>query len=171
METNSIGGAKYILTFVDDYSKKVFIYFLKAKSETLNTFREFKNLIENQTGEWIKTLRSDNGTEYRSNESVKLCKESGINHQFTVPYTPQQNGVAERMNRTIVERAKCLLFDAKLPKRFWAEASNMAVYLINRTIQASTGSTRRDSHGKESQFVESQNIRNTSHGTHSIGET
>lgn len=139
MEANSMGGAKYVLTFVDDYTKKVFVFFLKAKSETFDAFRRFKNFIEKQMERKIKTLRSDNGTEYRSKEFAKFCREHGIHHQYTTPYTPQQNGTAERMNRTIVERAKCLLFDAGLPKYFWAEATNMAVYLINRTICASTG--------------------------------
>lgn len=160
METQSIGHARYILTFTDDFSKKVFVYFLKAKSEVLDTFIEFKNLVENQTGKQmknvisniteddaeapkmrgksIKKLRTDNGREYLSNDFVKFCKANGIHHQLTNVYTPQQNGVAERMNRTLVEKAKCLLFDAKLPKCYWAEATNMAAYLINKSVN-STG--------------------------------
>lgn len=149
METNSMGGAKYVLTFVDDFSKKLFVYFLKAKSETFSKFKMFKNLVENQTERKIKTLRSDNGTEYRSKEFEKFCEENGIRHQYTTPYTPQQNGVAERINRTIVERAKCLLFDANLPKYFWAEATNMAVYLMNRTISASTGKVPEETFSKK----------------------
>lgn len=139
METQSLGKARYILTFVDDLSKKVFTYFLGSKSEVLDKFMEFKSLVENQADNKIKILRTDNGTEYGSNEFKRFCKANGIQHQLTTVYTPQQNGVAERMNRTIVEKAKCLLFDADLPKRFWAEATNMAVYLINRTISSSHG--------------------------------
>lgn len=139
METISIGKSRYILSFVDDYSRKVFLYFLKEKSEVFYMFKAFKSLVENQTERKIKILRTDNGTEYLSNAFTDFCKMNGIQHQLTTAYTPQQNGVAERMNRTIIERAKCLLFDANLPKRFWAEASGMAVYLINRCVSAATG--------------------------------
>lgn len=139
METSSIGNAKYILNFVDDFSKKTFVYFLKAKSDVLETFKSFKALVEKQTDQKIVKFRSDNGTEYRSKLFEDFCKKEGIQHQFTTVYTPQQNGVAERMNRTIVEKAKCLLFDAGLPKCYWAEASNMAVYLINKSISAAHG--------------------------------
>lgn len=134
METQSIGHARYILTLIDDYSKKVFVYFLKAKSDALAVLIEFKMLVENQTGRKIKVFRTDNGTEYCSNEFTKFCKANGIQHQLTNAYTPQQNGVAERMNRSLVEKAKCMLFDADLPKSYWAEATNMAAYIINRSV-------------------------------------
>lgn len=134
METLSIGKAKYIMTFIDDHSKKAFVYFLKYKSEAYDKFVEFKNYVETQTERKIKILRTDNGTEYINHQFDRSFKLAGIEHQLTAPYTPQQNGVAERFNRTMIERAKCLLFDAKLPKTFWAEAVNMATYLINRTI-------------------------------------
>lgn len=139
METQSIGHAKYALTMVDDFSREVFIYFIKSKAEVLTIFTKFKSFVENQTGEKIKTIRTDNGGEYVSNDFEKFCEKNGIQHQKTVAYTPQQNGVAERMNRTIVEKAKCLLFDAELPKSYWAEASNMSVYLINRSFSTSHG--------------------------------
>lgn len=138
-ETQSNGHAKYALTMVDDFSKKVFIYFLGAKSEVSSTFAKFKIFLENETGEKIKILRTDNGGEFNPTELEKFCEKNGIQHQKTCAYTPQQNGVAERMNRTIVEKAKCLLFDAGLPKSYWAEASNMAVYLINRSVSSSHG--------------------------------
>lgn len=133
MEETSIGGAKYFLTFIDDFSHKVFIYFLTSKTEVLSKFIEFKNWAENQVERRIKIFRTDNGTEFCQEKVKNICIESGIQHQRTVVYTPQQNGVAERMNRTIVERARCLIFDADLDKSFWAEASNMAVFLINRS--------------------------------------
>lgn len=139
MENSSIGGARYLLTFVDDFSKKTFVYFLKAKSDVLSTFRNFKSYIENQTEKKIKVFRTDNGTEYCSNDFDNFCRKNGIQHQLTNVYTPQQNGVAERMNRSLVEKAKCLLFDANLPKKFWAEAIGMATYIINRSIAASHG--------------------------------
>lgn len=139
METQSIGHAKYILTFIDDLSKKVFVYFLKSKSDVLHAFIEFRKYIELQMELKIKMIRTDNGGEYCSVEFEKYCKGNGIQHQLTTAYTPQQNGVAERMNRTLIEKAKCLLFDADLPKTYWAEATSMAAYLINRTISSSHG--------------------------------
>lgn len=139
MENVSIGGSRYILTFVDDFSRKVFIFILKKKSDVFAAFKEFKAFVENQTNKKIKVFRTDNGTEYSSNEFKQFFKRSGIQHQLTNAYTPQQNGTAERMNRSIVEKAKCLLFDADLPKSYWAEATNMAVYLINRSISAAHG--------------------------------
>lgn len=137
METTSIGGAKYLLTFIDDYSRKVFVYFLKQKSDVLNTFVDFKVFVENQTGRKIKTFRTDGGGEYCSKVFDRFCRKTGIHHETTMAHTPQQNGVAERMNRTIVERAKCMIFDASLDDSYWAEACNMAVYLINRSVCAS----------------------------------
>lgn len=130
--TRSLGHALYLLTFIDDYSRKVFVYFLKKKDETFSKFVEFKAFIEKQTGKEIKTLRTDNGGEYMSNAFDSFLKKSGIKHETTVAYTPEQNGVAERMNRTLTEKAKCFLFDAELPTTFWAEAINMAAYVVNR---------------------------------------
>lgn len=139
METQSIGKARYILTFIDDYTRKVFCYYLHSKSQVYETFIEFKNLIENQTNQKIRKFRSDNGTEYINGAMQQLFKRYGIQHQTSNVYTPQQNGVSERMNRTIIEKAKCLLFDANLSKSYWAEAVNMATYLINKTISAAHG--------------------------------
>lgn len=136
MENASIGGARYFLTFIDDYSRKVFVYFLKAKSEVLETFKEFKQMVENQTERRIKVIRTDNGTEYCGNDFELFCKRGGIIHQRTNVYTPEQNGVAERMNRTLVERAKCMIFDAKLGISYWGEAVNTAAYVINRSVSS-----------------------------------
>lgn len=139
MENKSFGLTRYMLTFVDDYSKMVFLYFLKEKSQVLEKFIEFKNLMENQTGEKIKMIRSDNGGEYCSKEFDNFCKVNGIMHQLTAPHTPEQNGVAERMNRTIIEKARCMMFDSELSLRAWAEACQMASYIRNRTPIASLG--------------------------------
>lgn len=133
METSSIGGARYYVTFIDDYSRKVSVYFMKSKSETLEKFKEFKNLVENETNKKIKTLRKDNGKEYVNNDfKLFLCK-SGIQHQTSNPYTPQQNGMAERMNRTLVERARCLILNSRLQKIFWTEGVSIAAYITNRS--------------------------------------
>eukprot|EP00253_Pinus_taeda_P036299 PITA_36299 len=98
MPVNSLGGYLYYLTFIDDYSCKTWIYFLKKKDEVFSRFQHFKALIENQTEKKIKILRTDNGTEYESNEFHDFCKEAGIKRETTTPYTPKQNGVAERKN-------------------------------------------------------------------------
>lgn len=134
MENKSIGSSRYFLLFVDDYSRMSFVYFLKNKSEVFASFKEFKNMVEKQTNSCIRTLRTDNGTEFCSNEMRAFLKQSGIIHQRTNPYSPEQNGMCERFNRTIVEKARCLLYDAKLEKKFWAEAVHTAVYLKNRSI-------------------------------------
>src|SRR5215469_9456007 len=109
MKQVSLGGAKYFLTFIDDKTRNTFVYFLKSKDEVLKYFQEFKALAENQTGKRIKILRSDNGGEYVSHAFKAYLKSNGIHHQTTVAYTPEQNGVAERANRTIVERARSML--------------------------------------------------------------
>ncbi|GBP67396.1 Retrovirus-related Pol polyprotein from transposon TNT 1-94 [Eumeta japonica] len=132
METRSVGGANYFMTFIDDYSKKVFVYFLH-KSEALEKFKEFKNQLEKQLECNIKYLRSDNGLEYVNSSFSDFLKSNGIIHQTTSPYTPEQNGGLERMNRTLVQKAKCLLINAKLPKMYWAESIHTAAYVINRS--------------------------------------
>lgn len=105
---------------------------LKAKSETFTKFVEWKNLVERQTERKLKALRTDNGLEFLSSDFKTLCQREGIMRHLTVKGTPQQNGLAERMNRTILERVRCMLSNANLPKEFWGEAVTTAVYLINR---------------------------------------
>lgn len=102
-------GARYFKTFIDDKTKKTFVYFLNGKNEVMSKFKEFKSLVENQTGYKIKVLRSDNGKEYVNTNMEVFLKQCGIWHQLTAAYTPQQNGVAERANRPIVERARAML--------------------------------------------------------------
>lgn len=136
MEEMSIGGSKYFLILEDDYTRMCFVYFLKSKDEVFKCFQEFKQMVENQKGKKIKIFRTDNGGEFCSNNFEIFLKNCGIIHQTTNPYTPQQNGLSERMNRTIVERARCLLYDAKAHKKLWAEAVNTAVYIRNRCIAA-----------------------------------
>ena len=115
MSSPSLSGCLYYVLFIDDYSRKSWIYFLKAKSETFDRFKEFKILIENQTRRHIHILRSDNGGEYESKEFNDFCREAGIKKELTVPYNPQQNGVAERKNRMICEAAKAMITDLDLP--------------------------------------------------------
>ena len=115
---------------------------MKHKDEVFVRFLEWKALVENSTGRKLKALRTDNGGEYTSKEFETYLKQNGIRHERTVPKTPEQNGVAERMNRTIVETARCMLAEAKLPRKFWAEAVSTAVYLRNRSpVTAVSGMT------------------------------
>ncbi|KAL5823751.1 hypothetical protein ACOSQ4_021651 [Xanthoceras sorbifolium] len=129
---SSLSGSLYYVTFIDDSTRKVWVYFLKKKSEVFDTFRKWKAMVENETGLKIKRLRSDNGGEYIDSRFREFCANSGIKMEKTVPMTPQQNGVAERMNRTLNERARSMRLHAGLPKMLWAEAVNTAAYLINR---------------------------------------
>lgn len=134
METKSLGDARYMLVLVDDFSRMTFGYFLKSKDEAFSKFCEFKSFVEKQTGEEIKKFRSDNGTEFCNQHFEKLFKSCGIERQTSTPYTPQQNGLAERTIRTLTERARCMLQDTDLPKKFWAEAMGTATYLKNRSV-------------------------------------
>ena len=137
MHTESFGGKKYFVTFIDDYTHCCAVYFLKYKSEVLEKFRDFEALVTNQSGLKIGTLRTDNGGEYVSGEFEAYLKSKGIHHQLTVPHSPQQNGVAERMNRTVVESARSLIAHAGVPNGYWAEAVATAVYIRNRTPTSS----------------------------------
>lgn len=125
-------GNRYILTFTDDYSRYSKVYFLKRKNEVIEKFKIYAAEVTNRFEKTIKTIRSDNGGEYTSDSFENLLKTMGIHHQRTISYTPQQNGVAERKNRTLVEMAKCMLLDANMDKKYWAEAINTANYLCNR---------------------------------------
>ena len=135
----SLSGYEYYVLFIDDHSRKTWIYFLKTKSEVFKQFQEFKALVETQTGRKIKVLRSDNGGEYTLGEFVDFCAEAGIRREFTVPYYPQQNGVAERKNRSIAGVAKAMLHDEGLPLFLWAKTWNTVVYLQNRSPHCALG--------------------------------
>nr|CAD1827360.1 unnamed protein product [Ananas comosus var. bracteatus] len=133
----SKGGVRYMLTFIYDYSRKVWTFFLLRKSDVFKTFKQWKTFIEKQTGKQIKHLRTDNGLEFCSGEFNEFCKDEGIERHRTVAYTPQQNGVAERMNRTLIEKTRCLLSNAGFGEEFWAEAASIACYLVNRSPSTS----------------------------------
>lgn len=129
----SNGGARYFLTMIDDKSRYIHVYFMKHKSEVTKIFKEHVTSVERQKGLKVKVIRSDNGTEYVNKEFDEYLKSAGIKRQLTVPYTPQQNGVAERCNRTLVEMARAMLNSAALNESFWAEAVACAAYLRNRS--------------------------------------
>ena len=133
----SVGGSIYFLTFIDDYSNFVCVYMLKKKSAVLEKFIEYLAMAENFSGRRLKKLRSDNGGEYVSDAFKDYLKQRGILTEPTVPYTPQQNGKAERMNRTILDNVRAMLYHAKLPLYLWAEAVSTVVYLRNRSPTSS----------------------------------
>ncbi|KAA3474201.1 pleiotropic drug resistance protein 3-like [Gossypium australe] len=120
------GPYRHLWTYEDLFFERQHVSFLKQNSEVTDYFCKFKLLAENQASCKLKILRFDNGTEY------KICDEAGIQHQLTTIYSPQQNGVCERKNMTVLDMAKCLLFEGKVPNNFWAKAVNTSVYLLNR---------------------------------------
>ncbi|KAE8673308.1 hypothetical protein F3Y22_tig00111794pilonHSYRG00058 [Hibiscus syriacus] len=128
----SLGGANYFVSFIDDYSRRCWVYPIKKKSDVFSTFKNFKARVELDSGNKIKCFRTDNGGEYTNEEFDDFCRKECIKRQFTVANTPQQNGVAERINRTLLERTRAMLRDACLKKSLWAEAVNTACYLVNR---------------------------------------
>ncbi|KAI5324563.1 hypothetical protein L3X38_033636 [Prunus dulcis] len=107
--------------------------FLRNKSEALHVFKKFKVMVELQSGYHIKRLRTDRGGEFNSHEFVQFCEDLGIERQLTIACSPQQNAVAERKNRTVMEMAKCMVHEKALPYNVWCEAINTAVYLLNRS--------------------------------------
>ena len=135
----SLGGYEYCITFIDDYSKFTCIFFLKTKDEVFQYFNEFKALVENQTSRKIKVSRSNNGGEYTKGEFANFCASEGIRYEFTVPYTPQQNGVVERENKAIVRTTRAMLHDQGLPLFLWAKACNTTMYLQNKSPHQSLG--------------------------------
>ena len=130
--TPSLQGSLYYILFIDDFTRMCWIFFLKFKSEVAGVFWKFMKMVENQSGCRIQLLRSDNGKEYTLAEFNLFCEEAGIEHQLTIPYTLEQNGVSKRRNRSVMEMARCMLHEKELPKTFWAEATNIAVFLQNR---------------------------------------
>jgi transposase InsO family protein len=128
----SIGGSKYCLVIVDDYSCFTWVFFLQEKSQTQETLKGFLTWAQNEFKLRIKKIRSDNGTEFKNSQIEGFLEEEGIKHEFSSPYTHQQNGVVERKNRTLLDMARTILDEYKTPDQFWAEAINTACYSINR---------------------------------------
>ncbi|CAJ2647424.1 unnamed protein product [Trifolium pratense] len=129
----SNGRKRYFITFTDDLSRRTWIYFMNEKSEALAMFKKFKVMVENEAKESIQCLRTDRGGEYTSNEFSEFCDLHGIKRQLTAAYTPHQNRVSERKNRTIMNMVRCMLSERSVPKTFWPEAVNWSVYLLNRS--------------------------------------
>ncbi|GJR77259.1 retrovirus-related pol polyprotein from transposon TNT 1-94 [Tanacetum coccineum] len=125
---------KYCLVVTDDYSRFSWVFFLRTKDETSEILKNFIKEIENLVDKKVKIIRSDNGTEFKNHVMDEFCREKGIKREYSVARTPQQNGVAERKNRTLIEAARTMLADSKLPTTFWAEAVSTACYVQNRVL-------------------------------------
>ncbi|GEM12877.1 hypothetical protein Rt10032_c34g6894 [Rhodotorula toruloides] len=132
----SLGGRRYVVTFVDDHTRMLWVEPLARKSDVFEAFVRFKAKVENESGRRIQRFRSDNGGEYMSRTFDDMLAEHGIIRESPPPYSPQSNGVAERVNRSIVEGIVSLLAQAGAPKALWAEALQAFVFVKNRSPHA-----------------------------------
>jgi hypothetical protein len=133
MSIPSIGGSRYFVLFKDDCSGFRVIECLKTKPETLASFQRFVGQLKRETGQSVKVVRSDRGTEYTNKAFTDYLAKEQIKQELTTPYTPEQNGSSERDNRTIMEASRSMLYAANVHIRFWSEAVHTAVYVLNRT--------------------------------------
>ena len=133
MQTKSIQGSSYIATFVDDHSRHTVVYFLKSKNQFAAALQKFLSWAETQTSDKLRALHSDRGGEYMAASTKDILSQRGIEHHLTMPGSPQQNGKAERFNRTIMDKAMAMLHTADLPNGFWEFAVSTAVHIYNRT--------------------------------------
>jgi len=133
MQTRSIQGSSYFATFIDDYSRHGVVYFLKTKDQCAAAFKKFLAWAENQTSDRLLALHSDRGGEYISRATRSILDQKGIEHKLTMPHSPEQNGVAERWNRTILDKARAMMHSAGLSLGFWEYAVDTAVHTYNRT--------------------------------------
>ncbi|GJR74736.1 putative ribonuclease H-like domain-containing protein [Tanacetum coccineum] len=130
----SINHKTYCLVITDDFSRFSWVFFLRTKDETSGILKDFIRQIENQLNQKVKTIRCDNGTEFKNRDIIEFCGSKGIKREYSNARTPQQNGVAERKNRTLIEAARTMLADSFLPNTFWAEAVSTACYVLNRVL-------------------------------------
>ncbi|GJZ50070.1 putative ribonuclease H-like domain-containing protein [Tanacetum coccineum] len=130
----SINHKTYCLVITDDFSRFSWTFFLRTKDETSAILKDFIRQIENQLNQKVKTIRCDNGTEFKNKDMIEFCGLKGIKREYSNARTPQQNGVAERKNRTLIEAARTMLADSFLPNTFWAEAVSTACYVLNRVL-------------------------------------
>nr|GFB67518.1 putative ribonuclease H-like domain-containing protein [Tanacetum cinerariifolium] len=130
----SLNEKSYCLVITDDYSRFTWVFFLATKDETTPILKTFLTGLENQLSLKVKVIRSDNRTEFKNLDLNQFCRLKGIKREFSIPRTPQQNGIAERKNQTLIEAARTMLVDSLLPIPFWAEAVNTACYVQNRVL-------------------------------------
>ena len=126
------GRNRYIFVLIDDHTRYMWTILLEEKSEAFVKFQKFKQLVERETGERIKTFRTDRGGEFTSNEFNSFCDNQGIHRHLTAPYSPQQNGVVERRNRTLMEMTRSIMKAMEVPNYLWGEGVRHATYVINR---------------------------------------
>jgi transposase InsO family protein len=127
----SIGGNKYGLIIIDDYSRFTWVFFLQDNGETQEVLKKFLKRAQNKFDAKVKRIRNDNDTEFKNTQVKDYLDEEGIKHEFLALYTPQQNGVDERKNRTLIKMARTMLDDYKTSDQFWAEAVNTACHTTN----------------------------------------
>lgn len=136
MQVSTPGGSRYVVVFKDDYSGWCVTRFLKNKSEVAKCLQEFVARLKVETGKEVKTVRSDGGGEYFGTDLVEWLAKLGIRHESSAPHSPQQNGKAERTNRTLMEAARSLLHARRLPIELWGEALACATYTLNRSVSS-----------------------------------
>lgn len=141
MPTESHGGNRYFMTAIDDHTSHSWTFFLRHKSDAGPTLIDFITQVQRQTGATVRRIRSDNGGEYTSAALADFYTANGIKPEFTVPYNPEMNGKAERLNLTLLEKARTMLIDANMPPSLWAEAIATANYLRNRSPTAGSTAT------------------------------
>lgn len=124
---------RYLIIFINDYSRKTWVYFLIKKSKAFTTFKTYKAIVEKETRAFIRSLRTDRGGEFTSQKFTNFCNENGIHKQLTAAYTPQKHGVTERKNGTIMNMVRSMLIKKKIPKTFWPEVVNWTVNVLNRS--------------------------------------
>ncbi|KAK2402513.1 putative mitochondrial protein [Trifolium repens] len=142
MQVESLGGKRYVLVVVDDFSRYTWVNFIREKSDAFDVFKELCIQIQREKGSNVVRIRSDHGREFENSKFDDFCAAEGIKHEYSSPITPQQNGIVERKNRTIQESARVMLHAKNVPYHFWAEAMNIACYVHNRvTLRKGTTST------------------------------
>nr|GFB93301.1 putative ribonuclease H-like domain-containing protein [Tanacetum cinerariifolium] len=134
MRVQSINGKRYVLVVVDDYSRYTWVFFLHLKDETPEVLISFIKKTQVNLQLQVQRVRTDNGTEFKNKTLAKFFDEVGITQQFSAARTPQQNGIVERRNRTLVEAARTMLTFANLPSFLWAEAIATTCFIQNRSI-------------------------------------
>ncbi|WVZ88708.1 hypothetical protein U9M48_035195 [Paspalum notatum var. saurae] len=138
----SVSGKWYVLVVVDDFSRFSWVFFMEFKDEAFGFVRDLVLRLRNESHKAMRAIRSDNGGEFRNSRFENFCRGLDLEHQFSSPYTPPQNGVVERKNRTLVEMARTMLDEHRTPRHFWAEVVNTACYIANRIfLRAFLGKT------------------------------
>ena len=133
--TQSLNDVRYFMIFIDDFSRKVWVFILKLKDETFEKFKQWKVMVDNHSRN-LRCLRTNNGLEFCGEKFSNFYGNQGIVWHRTVKSMPQQNGLVERINRTILERAKCMLINARLLAKFWTEVVNTTCHLINKCLSS-----------------------------------